>query len=157
MRRVAEAKMVEYLLTVILELCLKKKHSTYPNYFLLGTRIDFCYILVGMFLFPLKDFLMRLYPKQVLDDAKRIFEHKSSRTRGALQNFFGICSSRFLLKPIIDNLKYIVFLTKAWLWITLCLTPAKSCSKTKQYRALSKILIKILFKKNIINPFATNT
>ena len=34
---------------------------------------------------------------------------------------------------------------------------AKSFGKTKQYRALNTTLIKILFKKNIINPLATNT
>ena len=39
----------------------------------------------------------------------------------------------------------------------MCLTLAKSFCKTKQYRALSTILIKILFRKNITNLFGTNT
>ena len=49
--------------------------------FLPNTRIDFPYVLVGDEAFPLKDYLMRPYPKEVLDDAKRIFGYRLSRAR----------------------------------------------------------------------------
>ena len=41
-------------------------------------------------------------------------------------------------------------------YINLCLMLGKSRGKTKQYRALCKTLIKILFNKNIVYPLTTN-
>ena len=83
--------------------------------FLPNTRIDFPYVLVGDEAFPLKDYLMRPYPKEVLDDAKRIFGYRLSRARRTIENVFGICSSRFrvLRKPIIGDVKNVISITKA--------------------------------------------
>ena len=86
--------MVEYMLTAILGLHSKKKHSTYPNHlFLSNTRIDFPYVLVGEEAFPLKDYLMQPFPNEVLDDGKRIFGYRLSRARSTIENVFGKCSS----------------------------------------------------------------
>ena len=58
---------------------------------------------------------MRPYPKEVLDDAKRIFGYRVSRARRTIENVFGICSSRFcvLRKPIIGDAKNVISITKA--------------------------------------------
>ena len=83
--------------------------------FLPNTRIDFPYVLVGDEAFPLKDYLMRLYPKEALHDAKRIFGYRLSRARRTIENVFGICSARFRLlrKPIIGDVKNVISVTKA--------------------------------------------
>ena len=80
-----------------------------------NTKIDFPYVLVGDEAFPLKDYLIRRYPKEVLDDVKRIFGYRLSRARRTIENAFGRCSSRFrvLRKPIIGDVKNVISITKA--------------------------------------------
>jgi len=45
--------------------------------------------------FPLKLYLMRLYPRRVLDNKKRIFNYRFSRGRKTIECAFGMMASKF--------------------------------------------------------------
>ena len=66
---------------------------------------------------------MRPLPKEVFDDAERIFGYRLSRTRRTIENFFGICSSRFrvLRKLIIRDAMNLLSITKAVVSLRNCL------------------------------------
>ena len=78
------------------------KHSTcdvdpLPNY------------LVGDEIFPLKTWLMRLYPG-TLDKEQRIFNYRLSRSRRTIENAFGILSAHWmifytLIRAKVENVK----------------------------------------------------
>ena len=60
------------------------------------------YMIVGDDAFPIKTYLMKLYPSRNLDITQRIFNYRLSRVRRIVENVFGILSSRFVVfqKPI---------------------------------------------------------
>ena len=66
---------------------------------------------------------MRPLPKEVFDDTERIFGYRLSRTRRTIENFFGICSSRFrvLRKLIIRDAMNLLSITKAVVSLHNCL------------------------------------
>ena len=78
-----------------------------------GSRLKFPYNFVGDEAFPLKRYLMRPFPKEVLDETRRIFNYRLSRARRVIENT-GICASRFRVfrKPIIADVENVVAITK---------------------------------------------
>lgn len=78
-----------------------------------GSNIKFLYVIVGDEAFPLKTYMLKPYPRNELDDSRRIFNYRLSRARQVIENFFGIMASRFRIfrrtinsKP--ENVKQIV-------------------------------------------------
>lgn len=67
-------------------------NSTIPN-----TNIQIPYVIVADEAFPLKTYLMRPYPGDNLDDRKRNFNYRLSRTRRTSENTFGILTQKFRL------------------------------------------------------------
>lgn len=80
-----------------------------------GTHVTFPYVFVGDEAFPLKTSLIKPYPRNALDDKKRIFNYRISRARRVIENTFGICASRFRIfrRPIISTVENVVLATKA--------------------------------------------
>ena len=78
------------------------------------THVTFSYVFVGNEAFPLKTSLNKPYPRNALDDTKRIFNYGISRARRVIENTFGICASRFRLfrRPIISTVENVVLATK---------------------------------------------
>lgn len=64
--------------------------SVIPN-----TDIQVPYVIVADEAFPLKDYMMRPYPGDNLDDRKRNFNYRLSRARRTSENSFGILSQKF--------------------------------------------------------------
>ncbi|EDS27651.1 conserved hypothetical protein [Culex quinquefasciatus] len=67
-----------------------------------GTNTLTPHVIVGDEAFPLKPYLMRPYPGDNLDNAKRIFNYRLSRIRRASENTFGIYMQMFRIfnRPI---------------------------------------------------------
>lgn len=68
------------------------ENSTIPN-----TEIQVPYVIVADEAFPLKNYLMRPYPGDNLDDRKRNFNYRLSRARRTSENTFGILTQKFRL------------------------------------------------------------
>ena len=60
-----------------------------------NTNICLPYVLVGDEAFPLRENLMKPYPKEVLGIQERIYNYRLSRARRTIENAFGIAASRF--------------------------------------------------------------
>lgn len=59
------------------------------------SELDFPHYFVGDEAFPLKRYLMRPYPQRVLNNLKRIFNHRLSRGRKTVECAFGMMSHKF--------------------------------------------------------------
>ena len=59
-----------------------------------GTTAMFPYVLIGDEAFPLKDYLMKPYPREVLTLKERIVNYRLSRGRRIIENCFGILAAR---------------------------------------------------------------
>lgn len=68
------------------------EYSTIPN-----TEIQVPYVIFADEAFPLKNYLMRPYPGDNLDDRKRNFNYRLSRARRTSENTFGILTQKFRL------------------------------------------------------------
>jgi hypothetical protein len=99
------------------ELLKQGKLNVPPPTTLPGETIDepFPYYLVGDEAFPLLPYLMRPYPKRVLNDAKRIFNFRLSRGRKSVECAFGMLTSKFRVfeGPIACNEDCAVAIVKA--------------------------------------------
>ena len=73
------------------------------------------YVFVGDDAFGLKTHMMKPYPLQNLSLEERIFNYRLSRARRAIENVFGIATSRFRIfrRPIIAKVEKVVSITKA--------------------------------------------
>lgn len=75
----------------------------------------FPYVFIGDEAFPLKPCLVKPYPRNSLDDNKRVCNYRISRARRLIENTFGICTSRFRIfrRPIIGSVENVILTTKA--------------------------------------------
>ena len=80
-----------------------------------STGINFPYVLVGDEAFPLKEYLMKPYPRDVLTIKERIFNYHLSRARRIIENSFGILAARCRIfsRPIIAREEVVINVTKA--------------------------------------------
>ena len=63
---------------------------------ILGTGSKFPYVLVGDEAFPLKENMMKPYPREVLNIKERLFNFRLSRGRRIIENTFGILAASFV-------------------------------------------------------------
>ena len=79
------------------------------------TTAMFPYVLIGDEAFPLKDYLMKPYPREVLPLKERIFNYRLSRGRRIIENCFGILAARCRIfrKSIVAREEVVINVTKA--------------------------------------------
>ena len=80
-----------------------------------GTIKKFPFVFLGDEAFPLKDYLIKPYPRSSLQIKERIANYRISRARRQVENVFGICATRFrvLRRPIIAKVETVTSITKA--------------------------------------------
>lgn len=80
-----------------------------------GTTKKFPFVFVGDEAFPLKEYLIKPYPRSSLQVKEKIANYRISRARRQVENVFGICASRFrvLRRPIIAKVEVVTSITKA--------------------------------------------
>ena len=73
------------------------------------------FVVVGDEAFPLKPYLMKPYPRNQLDNEKRIFNYRLSRARRCVENAFGVLANRLRVfrQPIALEPAKVVCITKA--------------------------------------------
>ena len=73
------------------------------------------FVFVGDEAFPLKEYLIKPYPRTSLNTMQRITNYRISRARNLVENVFGICASRFRVfrRPIIARVEVVEAVTKA--------------------------------------------
>lgn len=97
-----------------------------------GSRNAVLYAMVGDEVFPLKLYLLKLYPSRQLDDLiKTIFNNRLSRARRIVKNVFGIMGERFAFfqKPIaLDTGKVEIILLAACALQNVLEPSARTCT-----------------------------
>lgn len=80
-----------------------------------GSMKKFPFVLVGDEAFPLKDYLVKPYPRDSLQIKEKIANYRISRARRQVENVFGLCASRFRIfrRPIIADVETVTSVTKA--------------------------------------------
>lgn len=71
------------------------------------TNLKAPYVFIGDEAFPLRNYIMRPFPRNQMDDNnKSYYNYRLSRARMTIECVFGIASSKFriLLKPIVTKL-----------------------------------------------------
>ena len=79
------------------------------------TNIKFPYVFVGDDAFPLKENLMKPFPREILRIQERIYNYRLSRARRIIENTFGILAARFRIfrRTIIAREDVVINVTKA--------------------------------------------
>ena len=80
-----------------------------------NTNQSFPYVLVGDEAFPLKENLMKPYPREVIGIKERIYNYRLSRARRFIESTFSISSTRFRIfrRPIVARVDVVTDITKA--------------------------------------------
>ena len=80
-----------------------------------GTNMDFPYVFVGDEAFPLKENLMKPFPREMIHTPERIYNYRLSRARIIIENTFGILAARFRIfrRQIIARESVVINITKA--------------------------------------------
>ena len=80
-----------------------------------GATKKFPFVFVGDEAFPLKEYLIKPYPRSSLQVKEKIANYRISRARRKVENVFDICASMFgvLRRPIIAKVEVVTSITKA--------------------------------------------
>ena len=86
-----------------------------PRLFTGNDTEKYPFVFVGDEAFPLKINLLKPYPRNALNNSRRIFNYRLSRARRVIENTFGISASRFriLRRSIIAKVEHVEEITKA--------------------------------------------
>lgn len=102
-----------------------------------GSIKKFPFVLVGDEAFPLKDYLVKPYPRDSLQIKEKIANYRISRARRLVENVFGICASRFRIfrRPIIADVETVTSATKAVVAIHNYLMAGRRFGENQEYYA----------------------
>ena len=86
-----------------------------PSPIVAGSNVNIPFVFLGDEAFPLKEYLMRPFPKKKLNLQRRIYNFRQARARRPIENSFGILASKWRIfrKPIIADLDTIKKIVKA--------------------------------------------
>lgn len=100
-----------------------------------GTRVIYPYVLVGDEAFPLQQYLMKPYPREVLGIRERVYNYRLSRARRVIENTFGIAAARFRIfrRPIHARVDMVVRVTKAVVALHNYIMNGRSFRKSSRY------------------------